>query len=110
VLLLKFHGIWKPAYRIAERAHWKLNQDLAIGRRIVVNQEPLVLLPGLEPKSNVISFAAVDVPGLEFGFEQDVASVEIGEAHAPGMLALGQMHPTAVVEIKAQSLGTLLSW
>ena len=67
--------------------------------------QQFVVLPDLEPEADVVALAAVDAAGLDVGLEQHVAGVEVGQAHAPGMLAFGQMHAAAVVEIETQPFG-----
>ena len=108
VLLLELHRIGKPADRVAERADRELDQHLAVGRRIVVGEDAFVLLPDLEAEAHEVALGAVDPAGLELGLEQDVAGVEIAQAHAPRVLALRQDHPAAVVEIEPQPFGPLL--
>ena len=51
---------------------------------------------------------AVHTPGFDLGLEQDVAGVEIGKAHAPGMLVLGQDDPTAMVEVELDAVRATL--
>ena len=66
VLLLEFHGIGKPADRVAERADRKLDQHLAgPRRRIFVDEKALALPPRLDAEADVIALGAVDPAGLE---------------------------------------------
>src|SRR5262249_36939218 len=106
--LLEFHHVGKPAQRIAEGAHRDLDQYLAPGCRIVVTEYVLVLLPDLEPEPNEIALGAVHRAGLHLGLEQDIASIEIAEAHLPRMLARRETNPAALIEIEAHALGALL--
>ena len=96
--LLELHRIGKPAHGVAERADRELNQDFAIGGRIFVAEQAFAVLPNLDA-AHIIALGAVDPPDLDLGLEQDVAGVEIAEAHLPGLFALRQDHAAAVVEI-----------
>jgi hypothetical protein len=73
-----------------------------------VAQHDLAVLPDLDAEAHEIALAAVDAAGLELGFVEDIAGVEVAETKAPGSVALRQNHATAVVEIKPQPIGGLL--
>jgi hypothetical protein len=108
VVLLELYGIWKPAERIAERIDRKSDHDITTCRRVVVGKQGLAILPDLDAKADEIALGAVDASRLELGFEQNVASVEIGKAHAPGVRALRHQQPAAIVEVVAKAAGAFL--
>src|SRR6266436_5290501 len=105
---LKPHRVGEPADDVADRADWELDQHLALGGGIVVAEQALALGPDLEAEAHEITLGTVYAPSLEFGLEEDAAGVEVAEAHAPGMVTLGQYDPAAVVEIEADSFGGFL--
>ena len=106
--LLELHRVGEPAHDVAQRADWKLDEHLPATGVVVVVEQRLVLLRGLDAEVHVIALGAVDAARFELGLEQDVAGVEIAQAYLPGMLALGQQHAAAAIEIKAQALGAFL--
>jgi hypothetical protein len=68
-------------------------------------EEALAFLPDLDAEADVIALGAADPPGLDLGLVQNVAGVEVGNPHPPGVFAFRQHHPAAFVEIEAQPLG-----
>src|SRR5712692_10563855 len=95
--LLKLHRIGEPSQRIAKCADRKLDQHLAAGSGIFVDKHVLGLLQDLEADADVISFGAVDPPGLDLSLKQNVAGIHITQAHPPWMLTLRQRHSAAVI-------------
>jgi hypothetical protein len=108
--LFEFRGIRQPAERIAERADRKLDQNIAILGGIIVHQQTFALLPDFKTEADEIAFGTVDPAGFDFRLEQDIAGIEVAHASAPGMIALRQEQPTAIIEIKPQAFGTKLRW
>jgi hypothetical protein len=108
VTLLELHCVGEPSDRVADRAHRKLDQHVAVGGRVVVAKQACALGPDIKAEPHEIPFAAVHPAGLDLRLIEDVAGIEIAQAHPPWMLALGQCHSTAVVEIEPDGLGTFL--
>lgn len=105
VPFLELHRIGEPAERVAEGADRKLDQHrLPIGRIFMI-EGALAFLPDTDAEADVIALGAADPSGLGLGLVQNVASVEVGNPHPPGVLAFRQHHPAALVEIEAHALG-----
>ena len=107
-MLLELHGIGKPANRVAERVDREPDQHVAAGGGIVVDEQAFAVLPDLDAEADKVALGAVDASSFQFGLEQDVSGVEIGQADVPGMIALRHRDPAAVIEIVAQAFGAFL--
>jgi hypothetical protein len=55
-----------------------------ISGAVIVRDKFLTALPDLKAKSNEVPLAAVDTPGLDFGFIENIASVDIAHAWSAG--------------------------
>jgi len=66
----------------------ELDANLAILGGVFVLEDLLVLLPHLDLEADVVALGAAEAARGKCRLEQDVAGVEIGQAHAPRMLAL----------------------
>lgn len=106
--LLELHRIGKPTQHVTEGIDRQPDQHLAPGGAIVMQEHALALLPGFQAKGYEIALRAVDPSGLDLGLEQDVAGIDIGDAHAPEMAGVREHHPTTVVEIEPQPARTLV--
>ena len=104
VLFLELHGVGKPSERVAQGADREIDQHPLPGGGIFVSEDTFVLLPDVDAEAHVIALGAADAAGLKLGLVEDVAGVEVGDAHPPGMLAFRQHDPAAFVEIEAYAL------